>query len=134
MTEPIDEYVVQQVKDFQGKTLMSATKENLQYDVSDGIVIGMLPFSTDPEPNQGFSMTTVTEDAKKTMLTKIEQLEIVKGTCITTGLFAAVQDPNYLNNEEGNACVKHKINNMNLRYHLLFFHHFFCHPNISSLL
>ena len=35
MTEPIDEYVVQQVKDFQGKTLMSATKENLQYDVSD---------------------------------------------------------------------------------------------------
>ena len=35
MTEPIDEYVVQQVKDFQGKTLMSATKENLQYDLSD---------------------------------------------------------------------------------------------------
>jgi molecular chaperone HtpG len=35
MTDPIDEYVVQQVKDFQGKPLMSATKENLQYDISD---------------------------------------------------------------------------------------------------
>ena len=35
MTDPIDEYVVQQVKDFQNKPLMSATKENLQYDISD---------------------------------------------------------------------------------------------------
>ena len=35
MTDPIDEYVVQQVKEFQGKPLMSATKENLQYDISD---------------------------------------------------------------------------------------------------
>ena len=85
--------------------MKDSAKRWLQYDVSDEIVIGMLPFSTDPEPNQGFLMTPVTESAKTSMLTKIEQLKVVSGTCITTGLFAAIQDSRYLNNEEGNAII-----------------------------
>jgi len=32
MTEPIDEYCVQQLKEYDGKTLISATKENLKLD------------------------------------------------------------------------------------------------------
>ena len=35
MTDPIDEYVVQQVKQFQDKSLMSVTKENLEYELSE---------------------------------------------------------------------------------------------------
>lgn len=35
MTEPIDEYCVQQLKEYDGKTLLSATKENLKLDEDD---------------------------------------------------------------------------------------------------
>lgn len=35
MTEPIDEYVVQQMKDYDGKTLVSVTKEGLELPESD---------------------------------------------------------------------------------------------------
>ena len=35
MTEPIDEYVVQQLKEYDGKKLTSCTKEGLELDESE---------------------------------------------------------------------------------------------------
>jgi len=35
MTDPIDEYAVQQLKDFEDKKLISTTKEGLELDDSD---------------------------------------------------------------------------------------------------
>lgn len=35
MTDPIDEYAVQQLKEYDGKKLVSATKEGLQFEESE---------------------------------------------------------------------------------------------------
>jgi len=35
MTDPIDEYAVQQLRDYDGKKLISATKEGLELEMTD---------------------------------------------------------------------------------------------------
>ena len=85
--------------------MKDAAKRWLQFDVTDGTELGMLPFSTDQYPSLGFSMTKVSSSSKDSMLDKIDDLEIQSGTCITNALFRAVTDTHYLGNAEGNAII-----------------------------
>ena len=41
MTEPIDEYVVQQLKEYEGKNLVSITKVIFKIDGNDKVVINI---------------------------------------------------------------------------------------------
>ena len=85
--------------------MKDAAKRFVNFDIPDGTVLGMLPFSTDQYPNLGFTMSTVNQGERENMVQKIDGLTIQQGTCITDGLFRAVGDPNYLNNKEGNAII-----------------------------
>ncbi len=85
--------------------MKDAAKRFVNFDIPDGTVLGMLPFSTDQYPQLGFYMSAVNQGVRETMVQQIDGLKIQSGTCITDGLFRAAQDQNYLNKTEGNAII-----------------------------